>query len=402
MKILFVSQWYSPEPDGRVSALAEGLVSLGHEVMVITGFPNYPKGDIYPGYKIKWRQWEKLNGISVLRLPLYPDHSHSVIKRAFNYISFNLSLFLIAPWFINKPDVIWSYTPFMSLPTLWFHKIFKVPYVMEIADVWPDTITSTGMMEKGVAVNILSFVAQLAYKNAAAITVQNHGFKPCLIERGAEPEKIKIIENWADEKLYHPLDYNVELAKEYNMDNKFNVMFAGNMGLAQGLDNVITAAKYCEKEKKIQFIFIGDGGCLNNIKLRVKKEKIDNVLFISRKPAEEMAGFFAIADILLVSLKDDPVFEITLPAKTQSYLACGRPIIIVKRGEDAKMLEEEGAALMCEPDNPEILAGVVMRFFNLESEMQNKMGQAGLKLYKEKFTKEKLLKKMEEVLQSAI
>ncbi len=398
MRILFVSQWYTPEPDGRVSALAEGLVELGHEVCVVTGFPNYPQGKIYPGYKIKWRQRENLNGVNVLRLPLYPDHSQSLIRRALNYVSFSMSLFLLSPWMIKKPDVIWSYTPFMALPTIWLHKIFKVPYVLEIADIWPDTIISTGMMKQGPLINIMSSLAKFAYKNAAAITVQNIGFKPCLIERGASAEKIVVIENWADDKLYHPVDYDSKLAHDEGLSGKFNVMFAGNMGLAQGLDNILSAAKHCANNSNIQFVFVGDGVCLNGIKKRIATENLRNIVFIDRKPASTMAAYFAIADILLVNLRDDPIFEITMPGKTQSYLACGRPIIIAKRGVDAKLLEEQGCALNCEPENPKALAELVNRIFDMQPEGRTQMGQIGLKVFNEKYRKDILLRKMEAVL----
>jgi len=401
MKILFVSQWYSPEPDGRVSALAEGLAERGHEVVVITGFPNYPYGKIYEGYCITWRQWEEINGVSVLRLPLFPDHSHSVIKRALNYLSFSLSLLLLAPWFIRKPDVIWSYTPFMALPTIWIHKLFRTPYVMEISDIWPDTIIDTGMLKGGFILQTMGMLASLAYKNAAAITVQNSGFKPYLTERGAKSEKVFIVENWADEKIYKPVAYNEKLAEKYNLHGKFNVVFAGNMGLAQGVDNIVAAAKLCKELPKLQFVFIGDGGCLLQAKNLVKKNGLRNVIFISRKLPDEMPEFFAIADVLLVHLRDKPLFEITLPSKTQTYMACGRPILIAKRGTDAKILEKKGCALHCEPDNPEALAKSVKQLYKMTKEERNHMGQCGLDLYMTRYRKEVLLGKMENVLMQA-
>lgn len=401
MKILFVSQWYSPEPDGRVSALAEGLVERGHDVVVITGFPNYPYGKIYEGYCIKWRQWEEINGVRILRLPLFPDHSHSVIKRALNYLSFSLSLFLLAPWFIRKPDVIWSYTPFVALPTLWIHKLFRTPYIMEISDIWPDTIIDTGMLKGGFILHTMSLIASIAYKNSAAITVQNSGFKPYLIERGAKTENVIVVENWADEKIYKPVAYNEKLAEKYNLHGKFNVVFAGNIGLAQGVENIVAAAELCKKHSKLQFVFIGDGGCLLQAKNLVEEKGLRNVIFIDRKPAHKMPEFFAIADVLLVHLRDKPLFEITLPSKTQTYLACGRPILIAKRGVDAKLLENKGCALHCEPDNPEALAKSAIQLYKMKRDERNHMGQCGLDLYMTRYRKDVLLERMENVLMQA-
>jgi glycosyltransferase involved in cell wall biosynthesis len=402
LKIYIISQWYYPEPDGRVSALAEGLVSKGHQVVVITAFPNYPQGKIYQDYRIKLRQWEEINGVHVLRLPIYPDHSHSAVKRALNYVSFSLSLFFLAPWFIKKPDIFWAYTPFVVLPVLWFKQIFNKPYVLEITDIWPDTMFATGMLKQGFLAKILNGIAKLGYKYASSIIVQNIGFKTCLLERGIEENKTVVIENWADETLFRPVDYNLNKAEEHNINNKFNIMFAGNMGLAQGLENIIDAAQICRDIKDIQFVFIGDGVCLHAVKQKANSLELENVCFIERKPLNEMADYFALADVLLVSLRDDPLFDITLPSKTQAYLACGKPILIVKRGEDAKMLEDEGCAIACEPDKPQALADAIMRLNVLNGDELTRMGECSLNLYKKRYTKEYLLMKMEKVLTNAV
>ncbi len=402
MNIYIISQWYYPEPDGRVSALAEGLVKLGHDVTVVTGFPNYPIGRIYAGYNIKWRQWEKLNGVNVLRLPLYPNHSKSVIKRVLNYASFSLSCLLIAPWFIKKPDVIWAYTPFIVMPVIYLHKIFKIPYVLEIPDMWPDTIYATGMLRRGVLTKLLNGIANIGYKYASAITVQNIGFKTCLIERNVEYSKIFVIENWADEKIFRPINYDIELAKKYKLQDKFIIMFAGNMGIAQGLNNIIEAANLCKNITEIQYVFIGDGVCLQEIKQKTLDLDIDNISFIDKKPINEIVYYLSLADVLLVSLRDDPLFEITLPGKTQAYLACGKPIIIAKRGEDAKALEKQGCAINCEPDDPVALVDAIKKIFNMLPANRIKMGVSGLKLSNEKYNKDILLKKMEEVLSRVV
>ena len=398
MKIYFITQWYYPEPDGRVSSLAEELVSRGHEVIVITGFPNYPRGKLYEGYSIKWRQWENIKGVKVLRLPLFPDHSRSKIKRILNYASFCLSLFIFSPWYIKKPDVFWAYTPFVIFPVLCLKKIFKAPYVLEITDVWPDTIYATGMLKEGFLTKVLNGIAKIGYKHASAITVQNVGFKTRLIERSVDTDKLFVVENWADESVFFPVKYDHGLAKKYDLQSKFVVMFAGNMGIAQGLDNIVKSAELCKNLKDIVFVFIGDGVCLEATKKDVIEKKLKNVLFIDRKPLNEMTNFFSLANVLLVTLRDDPLFEITLPSKTQAYLASGKPIIIAKRGKDADLLFEKGCALKCEPDNPETLADSVKKIFNLSKDEQEKMGQNSLALYKEKYQKSKLVDLMESVL----
>ncbi|MFT5519472.1 MAG: colanic acid biosynthesis glycosyl transferase WcaI [Enterobacterales bacterium] len=397
MKIVFISQWYYPEPDGRVSALAEGLVEKGHEVTVITAFPNYPQGKIYDGYKVSLFQREAINGVNVIRLPIFADHSHSVIKRMLNYLSFFLSLFFLAPWFIKKVDIFWSYTPFVVIPTIWCGLLFRKPYVLEITDIWPDTINETGMINNKKILQGLDRVAQIGYRHAQAITVQNPGFKTTLIARGVSQEKIHVIENWADEEVFYPLPYDNELAEKYGLDGKFNITFAGNMGVAQDLSNIIKAAETCQKYEKIQFVFIGDGVCLSETKQQVQEKKLSNVKFIARKPLQDMAALFAISDVLLVTLADKPIFELTLPSKAQAYMACEKPLLIAKRGDDIKFLKEEGCAVIVEPENFSQLAAAVFQLYSLPVEKRDEMGKKSLSLYKQKYTKNILLKKMEAV-----
>ncbi len=397
MKIYFISQWYYPEPDGRVSNLAEELANRGHDVTVITAFPNYPHGKIYDGYKIKWRQWETINGVRVLRLPIFPDHSRSPIKRALNYFSFFLSLFVLAPWFIKKPDVFWVYMPFMVIPACFFKFIYSAPYVLEITDLWPDTIFASGMLKEGCLSRILNAVANIGYKYSGAITVQNPGFKTCLVERGVNEKKVFIVENWADEKIFKPKKYDLDLAKKINLQEKFIVMFAGNMGIAQNLENIIESAILCKQYKEIHYVFIGDGVCLAETKDKAHKSDLKNISFLGRKPIKEIPIFFSIADVLLVSLRDEPLYKITLPSKTQAYLASKKPIVIAKNGEDAEFLEKNGCAIKCIPDNPASLADAIIRIYKMTNEERILMGNKGLELYKKKYAKKHLVDKMENI-----
>ena len=400
LNIYVISQWYRPEPDGRVSTLAEELAKAGHEVTVITGVPNYPVGKIYDGYKIKLYQREKLNNVNVIRLPLYPNHSESVGKRMLNYISFSLSLFFIAPWFIKKPDVFWVYTPFVVMPAIFYRFLFKSPYVLEITDIWPDTLSASAIVKKGMLVNLLNLIAKAGYKYADAITLQNLGFKSCLESRGAAKSKLHVIENWADESVFYPASYDVDLAIKHSMRGKFNVVFAGNLGMAQGLDTIIDTAGLCCRDSGIQFVFIGDGVCLKHLKRRVLHENLYNVIFIVRQPLNDMAAFFAISDVLLVSLRADPLFRITLPSKTQAYLACRKPLIIIKQGDDAKMLVKQGCAIQCEPGQPEQLAEAIGCIKEMEAKDREQMAESSLRLFKEKYRKDLLVRKMEDVIVS--
>ena len=341
---------------------------------------------------------EVIKGVQVIRLPLYPDHSQRAINRALNYISFMLSAILLGTWHIKKPDVFWIYTPFSVLPAVLYKFIFKKNFVLEIADLWPDTIEATGMIRKGKVTQLLEYLANFGYEQSAAITVQNPGFETTLIERNVPDNKLHIVENWANENIYFPIEYDQALADSINVTGKFNIMFAGNIGIAQGIDNIINAAAECEDVPDIRFIIVGGGNCLDLAKKQVDELNIHNVVFVERQPANVMARYFSIADLLLVSLVDKPLFAITLPAKTQSYLACGKPVLIVKRGIDAEFLQEQGCAIQCDPENPELLANKIKELRELPIEKREQMGKLALTVFRENYSKDMLVTRMEKVL----
>ena len=365
---------------------------------MVTAFPHYPKDRLYDGYRLKWRQREEINGVSVLRLPIYPDYSRSVVKRSINYLSFMASLLFLAPFLLKRADVIWSYTVLVGLPSIWISRLFRIPVVMEIADIWPDTITASGMVKKGGMLKMLGLYSRWVYRKIEAFTVQNPGFKTNLVGKGIKPEKIHLVENWADPEIYRQVGRDDELAREFNLNGKFNVVFAGTMGTAQGLDTVVKAASYLADVPSLQFVFIGNGSCMDQTKELGEKLGVKNLLFLGRQPQEKMSSFFAIADALLVHLRDSPIFSITIPSKTQAYLACGRPIIMAVKGDGARLIEENGCGVTVPPEEPQALAANIKKLMNMTPEQRKALGDSGRRLYSSRFTKSMLLDKMESVL----
>jgi colanic acid biosynthesis glycosyl transferase WcaI len=193
VNIIRLSQWYFPEPDGKIRVLGKDLAACGHCVTAITGFPNYPSSELFPGYRMRWRQWEKQNDVRVLRVPLYVDHSQSGIKRILNYLSFAMSASLLAPFLYGPADVMWVYHPPLTvgIPAWWIGLLRWVPFVYEIQDMWPETLAAMGMLPSGRAAKILSALARFVYARATAITVISPGFKRNLIEKGVPADKIR-------------------------------------------------------------------------------------------------------------------------------------------------------------------------------------------------------------------
>lgn len=395
-----LSQWYPPEPDIKVHLLGKDLSARGHQVTAITGLPNYPTGRLYPGYRIRWRQWEQRDGVRILRLPLYPDHSRSSTRRAINYLSFAASATVLGSALCGDADVMWVYCAPLTtgIPAWWISLMRGIPFVFNIHDMWPETLTATGMMSVSWVTRWLSRLAQFIYARAAAITVISPGFKRNLIDKGVPADKIFVIPNWADENVYRPVPRDESLAASLGLIGHFNVMYGGNIGAAQAMENVLEAAARLKDLPQVQFVLIGDGVDLIHLQNSAQSRGIMNVRFIERQPIERMPYFFVWADALLVHLKRDPLFEITIPSKTIAYLACGRPIITCTAGDPADVVRDAGAGLVCPPEDPQSLAQAVRDLYSMPTELLETMGQAGRQAYLKQYTREVLVERYETLL----
>ncbi len=399
MKILILAQNYIPEPDPKMHILAKGLVNRGHEVIVLTGFPNYPQGKIYSGYRQKLFQREEIDGVKVIRLPLYPDRSHSVVKRSLNYLSFPMSATIFGPLFCGEVDVMMVYHPPITLgiPACIISLPRKIPFVFEIQDMWPETLPATGMISSQLMLKVLAKLAMFTYKKASAITVISAGFKRNLEAKGVSSEKIHIFYNWAYEGEFTLPDPDPSLAEKWNLKGYFNILYSGNMGPAQGLHNVIEAASLLTDIKKLQFVLMGSGIDRDRLEKMAKERKLKNVKFLPRQPMEMMPSFYALVDAVMVHLTDDPLFEITVPGKTQSCLLSGKPIIVSVNGDAADLVVRAGAGLAVRSMDPVDFARVVRKLYAMSPKEREAMGSAGRKYYFQHLAPEVQIPKYEQL-----
>lgn len=404
MRILILTQWYPPEPALLLQELAQSLQGLGHEVTVLTGFPNYPSGQLYPGYKIRLRRREVLEGVPVVRVPLYPEHSRSGLRRALNYISFALSAALLGPWLSKRPNVIFVYHPPLTvgLPAWVLSRIWRVPFVYQIQDIWPETLAATGMLNSPRALNMVGAVARWVYRKAAALLVISPGFKENLVGKGVTESKIHIIPNWANAETYRPRLPDLALAEELGMAGKFNVLFAGNIGEAQALDTVVQAATYLTADPEVQFVIVGDGTALEDLKQAAIGRGLTNMRFLGRRPAAEMPSLYALADVLLVHLRDDPLFRITVPHKIMAYMASGKPILAAVAGDAADVVQQAGAGLTCPPQEPASLAEAVRVLQALSPGERRAMGERARQAAEGQYGREETVRRIEGVLISTV
>jgi lipopolysaccharide/colanic/teichoic acid biosynthesis glycosyltransferase/glycosyltransferase involved in cell wall biosynthesis len=389
MRILLLTQWFDPEPAFKGLLFARELAARGHEVEVLTGFPNYPGGRVYPGYRIRPWMREQIDGISILRVALYPSHDNSAIGRILNYASFAISAALTGTALIKTPDIVYVYHPpaTVGLAAMVIRLFRKAPFVYDIQDLWPDTVALSGMMSRPAAVTLLDKWCNLVYRCARYIVVLSPGFKQQLVRRGVPPEKIDVIYNWSPETTLHPAAPCPELASMLEGAGYFNVMFAGTMGTAQALDSVLDAAGLClETHPTVRFVFIGGGVERKRLETKAADLELTNVHFLPRRPMDAMETVLSSADVLLVHLKDHPLFRITIPSKTQAYMAAGKPVLMAVGGDAANLVIESGGGLVCEPENPKSLADAVARFVQMSPEERRSMGEAGKKFYDERLS----------------
>lgn len=384
-KILLLTQWFDPEPTFKGLVFARELVKQGFDVEVLTGFPNYPSGRIYSGYKLKLVQKEVIDGVKITRVPLYASHDSSALKRIFNYGSFAFSALIYGLFFAKKPDVIYAYHPPLTtgLTAALLRMFRRSPVVYDIQDMWPDTLKATGMLNNQKILTIIDKLCNWLYKRIDQIIVLSPGFKRLLVERGVPVKKIEVIYNWADEVALTQKNNDVDLS--FFDETKFNIVFAGNMGKAQALNNVLSAAEMIQKEanSNIKFIFIGGGLEVESLKTQAVSMGLTNTIFVPPVSMAKIGSVLQKADALLVHLKADPLFEITIPSKTQAYMSVGKPILMAVNGDAADLIKMAKAGVVVPSEQPKDLTLAILELAKLPKHNILEMGSNAKKYYQE-------------------
>ncbi|WP_336987712.1 glycosyltransferase family 4 protein [Altererythrobacter aquiaggeris] len=387
--IVYLTQLYTPEPTFKGDRFAKGLGEAGYDVEVVTGFPNYPGGRVYDGYRMQPMTRGTEDDLRVVRLMTYPSHDRSAVRRILSYLSFTITSFVYL-LFRRRPELIYVYYPSLTagLAAIAIKWIKRVPVVVDIQDMWPDSLGAAGMMQNGKLIAVVEWFCQMLYRHVDHIVVLSPGFRNTLIERGVPAEKITVIYNWADElEAKAGAAAALPAASPFDPEHSFTLLFAGNMGAAQQLDSVLDAAKALAAERPdIGIYFMGGGVDLERLKARVADEEIGNVRFLPRVPLHEVQNILRQAGALLVHLTRDPLFAITVPSKTQAYLYAGRPIVMAVEGNAADLVAEAQAGLVVEPENPQALAEAIRTLADLGFAGRAEMGERARAFYDRRMT----------------
>lgn len=384
--------------------LAKALQGRGHEVSVLTGFPNYPGGRLYPGYESQSFKSEVMDGVVVDRVPLFPSHDRSGVRRALNYLSFAGTSSLSSIFRKQRPDVVWVYNLVTLAPT-WsiMRALHGCAVVLEVQDLWPESVVGSGMMRGAATLKkILAAGCAAAYRSADRLVAQSPGFKRHLMQLGVPSDRIDVIYNWTDEAdaSFSPRELSA-VRERSGMSDRFTILFAGTMGTVQALDCVIdAAAQLSQSAPQVEFVLLGGGVDVERLKKRANGRT--NVRFLPRCSSQEARELSCAADALLVHLKDDRLFSITIPSKTQSYLRAGRPILMGVRGDAASLVELAGAGFSFEPENAGSLVETVLRLLCCSPEDLRAMGSDGREFYDQKLSLEQGVSQLENTLAQAI
>lgn len=400
MKILVVTQYFWPE-EFRINDICKGLTEKGHEIEVLTGLPNYPQGKFFEGYSFFKRGSKFFKGIKINRSYLVPRGKNSAIKLALNYLSFMIcSLPNISKLLFKRFDKIFVYqvSPITTaVPAIIISKIKKIPSTIYIQDLWPETLYSIMSIQNKYIRSFFKKVCVKIYNSFDLLLIASKGYKEILVSEGINPDKIVYLPQWA-ESVY--LDKEIEKINNIKESQEdFVVTFAGNIGKAQSVDTIIEAARLCQDYKNIKWTILGDGSEFNNIQLLVEKYQLKNtVMLLGRKPSSDMPIYFSQSDALIVTLKDSHILKITLPAKVQSYMASGKPILGAISGEGMNVIKESNCGLVCEADDFKGLCDNVIKLYKMTNEERNILGKNGEKYFINNFERKMLLDNLESYL----
>ena len=360
MRILIVSQYFYPE-NFKINDIAFFLKSKGFDVTVLTSKPNYPEGKFFKGYNFFNKNTEIINGVKIIRVPTIPRLNGGALGMILNYLSFLFFSFFVFLFKIKKKyDLVFAVllTPATSLlPMIWIKKRFKIPVILWVLDLWPDSFYANTGFRINLVSKQIEKISDQVYNNADSIFISSNYFRKPIIKRLNSTKRFSFFPNWAEDIFYNKIK-NTSL-DQFNYPEGFNIVFTGNIGESQGFEDIVEAAKMTS-HTSINWILIGDGRKRDWIKSQIEDHNIKNIYIPGRYPLELMPSYFSLADILLITLKKDEVFSNTLPAKLQPYLTSGKPILGNLSGEGLDIIQTNSIGLACDPGNPAQLANLAI------------------------------------------
>lgn len=399
-KILVVGQYFYPE-QFRINDICEQWVNMGYSVEVVSGTPNYPQGNFYDGYGLFKKTREKHKGIKIFRIPQIPRGSSSFML-SLNYLSFVASGFIWSKVSRKKADCVFNYStsPILhALPGIWFAKRKKIPFYIYILDMWPQSFETMTHIHFAPILKALHRICDYIYDSSEKIFVPSKGYIQPLLERGVSKDKIIYWPQYAEE-YYKPLNPQKVHVPEIPHDDKFNIVFAGNIGYAQGLEILPEVAKYIKRNNdKLRLCIVGDGRYKSHLLEEIKEAGVEDVFcFVDRQPATRIPEFMSVCDAALITLQNTDLFSLTIPAKVQSCMACGIPIVLAVDGVAREVIDEAECGLTCPSSDAKALYETMIEIADKSEKELKEMRKNALDYFEKNFEKNLLMKKMDEYI----
>lgn len=407
MKILLLTQYYPPEGGScsvHIGEMAEYLTSRGHDVTVVTGFPNYPEGKIYHGYRRRLMRSEMVNGVRVVRTFLFvTPERRSFGPRLKNYISFMVTA--ICGGLLSGPyELVYFYSPplFLGLTAGLLGKLWGAPVVMELNDLWPRAPISLGVIKKPWQIRLALHLERLVYNWSTKIFAYSKRMRQEIIKAGAPKGKVEIHNLWIDTNFFLPASIEVGAAirKEYGLNEQFIGMYTGLAGMAQGLDTLVNAAEILKMRgtKNIMIVIVGGGPERDNLIAEAEEKRLKNILFIDQQPRERMSAFMAASDLLISHLRKAPHRVGTIPAKILAYMCAAKPVLVGAEGEAADLVEHSQCGLAIPPDNPQAMAEAIMKMKNMGKKRLELYGKTAREVVEREYDQQQVQQKLEKRL----
>lgn len=407
MRFGLLTQWFDPEPGpARLpGVLARGLRDRGHEVQVVTGFPNYPTGRITDGYRMRARADELVDGVRIRRVPLYPSHDSSTLRRSVNFASFGVSASVLGADAFRGLDALWvNFSPItLSWPAWPARRIFGVPVVVHVLDLWPDTVLASGFGSRGrgytAAQRAMNAWCNRMYRAAQSVAYISPGVGRVLAERGVPEEKLAYVPMWAEESIFRPSED--DLRDELGIDAEaVVVLYAGTLGGAQGLDTLIDACRTVD-DRRFVCLIAGSGVQEEELRQRAARGGAGAVRFLGRVPQDRMTALMATADIGYVGLRPHDLSHITMPSKTQAILASGRPLLVAAAGDVASVVRSNALGWAVDPGSPDEIADAIRAACRLGRPGLSGIGARARTYYENTFSVRRGVDRVEELLLAA-
>jgi len=393
INVLIASQHFYPE-NFRINDIAHSLLASGCQVDVLTGKPNYPNGKIYSGYRWFRFELESWRNLDIYRVPIFPRRSGGAFNLILNYLSFILSGIILGPWMLRrkKYDIVFCYatSPFLQvIPALFIAKIKNAKLVVNVQDIWPDSLVATGYIRNKYILKIVEKIVIFLYKKSDLLLTQSNEFQ-FRIRKLATDANTRYWPNSVDKSFLNPVVN--ELPKISILDDdKFNIIFTGNIGEAQAIDVILEMAIILRDYDRIQILLFGQGGRWSCLRDKIAENNLKNIFLLGSYPVETMPGIMRKASVLLVTLADKDIFSATIPNKVQAYMASGRPILAAINGEAATVISNANSGIVVPAGDSKQLAKAAIKLFNTSREDLNLLGENGQRYYIENFDHDQLI-----------